>query len=41
MPEAREVVYRLMPHVDVVVINYRPDVAGHLVSLRHRAVHQL
>ena len=29
-PEAREVVYRLMPHVDVVVINYRPDVAGRL-----------
>jgi len=29
-PEAREIVYRLMPEVDVVVINYRPDVAGHL-----------
>ena len=29
-PEAQQVVYRLMPHVDVVVINYRPDVAGRL-----------
>jgi crotonobetainyl-CoA:carnitine CoA-transferase CaiB-like acyl-CoA transferase len=29
-PEAREVVYRLMPSIDVVVINYRPDVAGRL-----------
>ena len=29
-PEAREIVYRLVPQVDVVVINYRPDVAGRL-----------
>lgn len=25
-PEAREIVYRLVPEIDVVVINYRPDV---------------
>lgn len=29
-PEAKEIVYRLMPAVDVVVINYRPDVASRL-----------
>jgi CoA:oxalate CoA-transferase len=29
-PEAREAIYRLMPSVDVVVINYRPDVARRL-----------
>lgn len=29
-PEAREIVYRLIPQFDVVVINYRPDVAGRL-----------
>lgn len=29
-PEAQEVVHRLIPDVDVVVINYRPDVAARL-----------
>ncbi|MGD9932091.1 MAG: CaiB/BaiF CoA transferase family protein [Dehalococcoidia bacterium] len=29
-PEAREIVYRLLPAIDVVVINYRPDVAANL-----------
>ena len=29
-PEAREVVYRLLPEIDIVVINYRPDVAAKL-----------
>lgn len=28
--EAREVVYRLVPHTDVVIINYRPDVPYNL-----------
>jgi formyl-CoA transferase len=29
-PEAQEVIHRLMPSIDVVVINYRPDVAKRL-----------
>ena len=29
-PPAREVVYRMMPETDVVIINYRPDVPGNL-----------
>ena len=29
-PEAQEVVYRLVPDMDIVVINYRPDVAAKL-----------
>ena len=29
-PRAQEVVHRLVPTIDVVVINYRPDVAGRL-----------
>src|SRR5690606_13413847 len=29
-PEAREIIHRLVADVDVVVINYRPDVAARL-----------
>lgn len=29
-PEAQEVIHRLVREIDVVVINYRPDVAAHL-----------
>ena len=29
-PEAQEVIHRLVRDIDVVVINYRPDVAAHL-----------
>ena len=29
-PECQEAIHRLMPDIDVVVINYRPDVAGRL-----------
>lgn len=29
-PKAQEVIHRLMPSIDVVVINYRPDVAARL-----------
>ena len=29
-PEAREIVYKLIPNIDVVIVNYRPDVPYNL-----------